>query len=72
MNKEQEEKLIENVADIRLALLGNPEFKQEGLIHEVRKNSKFRKNGWKIIGVITGVLITAYESIKEGLSNIFS
>lgn len=52
-----------DISEIKTALIGNPEFGQEGLIDQVKKNSKARRKMYKAGGFFTGLVI-AWESIK--------
>lgn len=44
-----------DVQEIKTCLMGNPDFKQTGLIHEVKKNSKYRKASAKRLGFISAI-----------------
>ena len=43
------------VGEIHTALIGNPEYEQAGLIHEVKKNTEHRKTSVRRSGFIAGV-----------------
>ncbi len=45
--EERVQKIERKVDEIHQALIGNDEFKQEGLVDQVHKNTKFRRrSGW--------------------------
>ncbi len=48
----------EDISKITMRLVGDERLQQTGLIHEVKKNSKYRKASAKRIGIIGGIFAT--------------
>lgn len=54
-------------------LFGDEKLKQEGLVHEVARNTKARKRGAWFVGLATGVgasLAWAWQKVIEFINNI--
>ena len=62
--QEQVNKIEEQVEAIHTALVGDPTYKRPGIIDEVRKNTKHRKQSVKRAGFITGTSVSVGAGLK--------
>jgi len=62
--KEQVDEIQKQVNEIHTALIGNDTYEQEGLIHDVQKNTKHRQKSAKRMGFITGISAVIGAGIK--------
>lgn len=63
MSPQDEHKLINRVNDIHAALVGNPEFKQAGLITKVEELERWRRNFDLRIAFMSGFVSTIVSGV---------
>ena len=68
------ENLNEKVKDIKIILAGHDEYKTEGLIKAIGKNTEFRENMTKRFWIVTGFLaaLSLITGFKENIAALFT